>query len=445
MSPRHSDTSDTIIQAAASSSPVNSSNSSLCITCKLVVEECELAMECDLCHRYTHVKCDDNMCDEIYSVLAKHPNNSLLYLCSLCEPKLKSSTHHQKFIDQAVTRLEKVSNESHQCLEFQMDILVKSVSSQVGNLCSTVDGINTHLSSLEATMLSKTTLEDQTSGKNQNSPKASTYPPNKPDQEMMNIKSKTPMNATPDVSRPPPNVANAPPYLLPHLSQTPPNIRHMRLVLGHPSPIRQIQNAPVYRGPPLFNLNPRKPKPPDPDKSLVVYNIPSSWHPFRAASKLAADCDVYDWQIVSVQALPTSRSNPPIAITCKEVGTKWHMIKEINKINSIYAKPFLAEDERKADQELVRKLRATRQKHKDKTFKIHRGQMYEVIDNKLVQYSSTTNTQPELQLTAETPTPPLPVESTEPIVNDPSNQSELTHEGHPSVEEKSHQPSISAF
>lgn len=429
VSPRHGDTSSIHLNAAAASSPSSpaqiNESCSHCIKCKLVVSNTELAMECDICHHFTHVDCDDNMYEDIYDILAKHPNNSLLYLCSSCEPKLKSTTQQQRYIDQAVKQLEKVTNDSHSSLEFQMDMLVKSVSGQVGNLRSTVDDLNTHLSSFENRMLSKPPnprpIQEPDSHQDKTTDSVGAHPTSQTQSTQKSNYLTT--NSFPDFRYPPPRGPNTQsPYITPSFPnltnnkpETPPNIRHAKLVLGHPAQAGQKTYVPPpYRGPPLYNLTPKKPKPPDPSKSLVVYNIPSTMHPFDAATRLAADCAVYSWQILSVQHLPTSRSNPPIAITCKDIATKWHMIKEINKIESIYAKPFLDEEDRKADQELVRSLRSIKQKHVDKTFKIHRGEIYQIIDDHLVKYNSArtrttpteATTQSNTQTVANNPLPP---------------------------------------
>ena len=102
---------------------------------------------------------------------------------------------------------------------------------------------------------------------------------------------------------------------------TPPNIHFTRSALSQLSHCQQLpswtpnQNHMRYQGPPSNqnHITFKPPDPPNPETSIIVDNIPSSSHPYQVIAELASECDMIPSDIVSVQQLPTSCSNPTIA------------------------------------------------------------------------------------------------------------------------------------
>ena len=85
--------------------------------------------------------------------------------------------------------------------------------------------------------------------------------------------------------------------------------------------------------------NTQQPRPdltrPDPEKSLVVYNIDKNMNINNVIEQLKLVCKVYTEEIEAVKRLPTTGNrNSPIIISCSAPFVKWHFLKEINSLNS---------------------------------------------------------------------------------------------------------------
>ena len=434
--------------------PLNSPSSvcsieSPCVKCgKEVVDK---ATNCDRCKRYTHISCDENMNEDIYEILAKFPSNPLIYLCSECRPKFSGDVNHERYIDCAMSKLDQALKESHSSTEFQLDLLVQAVTSRLGNLESKTTDVSCQISDLNNRVhqslksVHQCDLSVATTGHHSAIPSAPPDPeyqlsdqsepclsngtvPRPVDSNRRNQSDDPPgtpgQNQTRQISHP-----NSQPRFVfdnDYHANTPPNIRHMRHVLNNLSDdTRFTQNLPTppnigymrdamsqyqcdnhtqprlqmppppnnrYRGPPLHPIgNNRHDPPPNPEVSLVVYGLDPLGDHKNDIVNLAKECDVDLSGITTIKKLPSTRPRPPVLVSCSDGSTKWHMIRYINSVDNIYAKPFLLGEERRKDRVLVNHLRELRQSHPTKVFKIYRGDIYQEVDDNFVRLRPNNN------------------------------------------------------
>ena len=399
----------------------HSSCDASCIICHLPV--LTLATQCDRCKSYTHIECDANMNRELHDVLDKYPDNPLIYFCSICKPKIYEYSSVEKYLDRALKRLDTVVHDTNAAQEFQLDLMVKAFTARVGSLESISSDLREQQSVVIERMEHLESLINHATRPNTQAQGASTtHASNRSDNLATNPTSsliQASAEANHDAIDQTINHsthANISSDAMPSSSNqlgTPPNIHFMRSALSQLSHCQQLpsltqnqnhmryqgppsnQNHMRYQGPPLTRQTFKPPDPPNPETSIVVYNIPTSSHPYQVIAELASECSMMPSDIVSVQRLPTSRSNPPIAVTCSDSGTKWYLLRNINKKeNQMYAKPFLTEDDRRKDRQLVVTLKSVRDHNPGHKFKISKGKICELIDNELVSYTANpTETQ----------------------------------------------------
>jgi hypothetical protein len=130
---------------------------------------------------------------------------------------------------------------------------------------------------------------------------------------------------------------------------------------------------------------------PDPNLTLVVYNMKGNRNINNIIEQLHFLCKIYSTEIQVADRLPSNgKIDPPIAITCINPAIKWMFIKEVNKLRfdtdtaeefkNVFARPFLDEEQLREDRALVRKLTNIRAKHGDRSFKIFKGEIYETTN-----------------------------------------------------------------
>ena len=392
----------------------NASANVNCLVCHLPV--LELATQCDRCKSYVHIDCDPKMNHEIYNVLAKYPDNTLIYFCTSCQPKIYEYANVELYLDQALKRLDNVINETHAAQEFQMDLMVKAFTARVGSLESISSDLREQQSTFIERMAQMEAIIHQLAQPNpihNQALRTTTFDPSIQPRDQgattdephdrLNT-NQNPVNQSTNHS----TQASVPTDSQTPQLGTPPNIHYMWSAISmmshqyplppeipNSSPMRphatQNSNHVRYQGPPLTRQTFKPPDPPNPETSIVVYNIPTNCHPYQAISELATECHMIPSDIVSVQRLPTSRANPPVAVTCSDTGTKWFFMRKINtKESPTYAKPFLSDEERRKDRLLVSTLKSIREHNPGHTFKISRGKIYEVVDRQLVEHTANS-------------------------------------------------------
>lgn len=158
--------------------------------------------------------------------------------------------------------------------------------------------------------------------------------------------------------------------------------------LAYPGP-------PSFRGPPLVPKPPPQQPPPDPDNTLVVYNTDKTDHVRIVVEDLMTRCNIYQSEVIYANKLiktSNNRTNSPIYIRCDCNITRWNFIRDINKLRykyddeQIYARPYLNDEDLRADRNLYRKLTDVRKRHEGRTFKIHKGQIYEKTNSTFDKY-----------------------------------------------------------
>ena len=378
-----------------------------CLTCRQPVDEDAVAMQCSICGRFIHLSCDDNMNHELYTMMNKYPSNPLLYPCFLCKPKIGERVQLQDFVGKAISRLDSVIGENHKSQEFQMDMLVKAVTARIGALESLTSDVgdsvgafndkiqsltdhvsrnmNTNLEAVDDKIRTLTSVVDRFQSSLPIHPAPTADQTNQASQTLEPNRSNNSVNQN-----------SAPPPSLMSLQQQPgwyPLTQHGNQIQNPPNHFRPppipppMSNMPPYshmppnytryRGPPLANIN--HPQPPNPETSLVLYNIRNDKPPNEIVADIANECEIPLSEITGVKQLPTTRALPPIAVTLSSKASKWCMIKLVNTYNDVYAKPFLSAEERKQDQKLVRLLKQLRRKNPENLLKIKRGEIH-IVD-----------------------------------------------------------------
>ena len=358
---------------STNSSPASVSGEN-CITCKQIVGEDAVAMQCSLCARYTHIACDDHMNIDLYNIMNKYPHNPLLYLCFLCKPKIGERVKLHDFVGRAIGRLDEVINENHKSQEFQMDMMVKAFTARMGTLESLTGGLNESVVSFNDKVDSLSSLVDSCQRAQSNTTSDQTQVEQQADSNNPN-----PRIGNNDSIRPGP-----PPPLMsldrpPHDWLPPPPLNYNQMSFQSQIP-PNIQNRPPYRGPPLARVN-RNHQEPNIESSIVIYGLRTDVNPCELVQSLANECDIPCHDIIGIKQLPTSRHRPPVAVTCSSKAVKWHMLKHVNATSAhIYAKPYLSDVDRKYDQELVRLLKELRRKNAGLELKIRRGEIHNIVN-----------------------------------------------------------------
>ena len=451
-----------------------------CVKCHQ--EVVNKAVKCDKCKRYTHLACDGEMNEEIYGIIDKYPNNPLIYLCALCRPKFAGDVNHERYIDTAMSKLDRALKESHSGIEFQIDLLVNAVTSRMGSLENQTREVGNNMSDLNNRVhelcekITRPTMSHvqksthtqgaQTDQAEYNHPHQSQsdrplpQSENPPTQQTRNHRNTAlypllapsaqyPMPQPQNQFTDRPTFANSTPpnirFMRDRLGGTnhtnfqntqtpqemPPNIQYMRETIqnnslppqfgsypppgnsGYPPQIHtswaeqaswpplpgrepprqnQAQSAMSnYRGPPLFQQRRSDDNPPDPSVSLVVFGIDMLARADQTISDFANQCEVPLSCIQTIRRLPSSRARPPILVTCSDIGSKWRLLRFINTVDNVYAKPYLTEENRRKDRVLVSHLRDLRQRNPSEVFKIYRGEIYQEIDEHLVQLRQYSN------------------------------------------------------
>lgn len=140
---------------------------------------------------------------------------------------------------------------------------------------------------------------------------------------------------------------------------------------------------------------------PDPNLTLVVYNMSRNVNINNIIEQLSLLCEIYTTEIQNADRLPsTGNRDAPIAITCINPYIKWMFIKEVNKLKfnsetadefeNVFARPFLDEDNLREDRALVRRLISIRTKHQNRSITIYKGDVYETRDGQRSLFTKLT-------------------------------------------------------
>lgn len=378
----------------------------ICVTCNDKITDEERSMMCDFCHHYTHVSCDEKLSDDLCDCLDENEGNSMIYLCGECRPMLipKSSDHlfdgiikkmekvlndpsrknlaetimnrmsgqvreldqmmldHKANMTQTQTELRKLvtdtmSDSTTMCQRASVNVkdLELMLVEQRDRICKTDVEVNKLLEAVQEYHNSKTTEHNaafpRDIGSECTSLNQQSYQTNPP---------YSAWHKPPDMSRPPPPMNHIPPNL--------------------------------YRGPPLSSSH-KQPTKWDfqPDMSLVVYNLANNMSVTEIVEQLILRCNIYPNEITFAERRHSNTSHSaPLFMQCHSKSVKWNLIVSINKFRhetstdwkDSYARPYLNEEELKQDRALVRKLTHIRSKFKERSFKIRRGIIYELINER---------------------------------------------------------------
>lgn len=117
--------------------------------------------------------------------------------------------------------------------------------------------------------------------------------------------------------------------------------------------------------------------------SLVIYGINRSYDPGPLVHQICADLCINKKWIVNVRSLRQSGPTSPIRVTCINSEVKWDLLVGINslKIPNTYAKLYMTTEELQKDRALVKKVKELRMLHKDRVFKIKKGNVIEEFED----------------------------------------------------------------
>lgn len=380
----------------------------LCKTCNDKVKDEDRSMICDFCHHYTHVSCDDKLTDELCDCLDENEGNSMVYLCVDCKPMLIPKTSEHLF-DGITKKVEKVLEDPNR--KNLAETIMNKLSSQIRELDQMVidhkagmtqtqnefkqilvdviqesDKVNTGVSSYvkELTQM----LNEQRGSICQTETDIKKVIEEMREyhhSDMSNQQHRHDPHENFDIEYPKPN-HHPPPFGSPMDSAwlRPPNMSR-----SVPTP-HMAPNGP-YRGPPLTSAqNDRNTKwQYNPETSLVVYNLSNNVSVTNNIEQLSLRCSLYPYEIEHAERRHSySDRNAPLFIQCVNKNVKWKMIVQVNKLRAeeeykkTYARPFLTEEDLKQDRALVRKLTHYRSKYTERSFKIRRGVIYEIINDR---------------------------------------------------------------
>ena len=377
----------------------------LCATCSIHVGD-EDSLPCDFCGRYTHLSCDKTMHPDLYSALNEHQPNPLLYFCISCKPMLapkQAKNLWAGFLDRVgkaveekkgdeplahkimdkmslkIEHLDDMIREHRTSAEKTKEELEEVLQNYRNSMCDTRNALDTavhrHTDSLmnSSAALAKTKsalgeISAQISDIIKTRPPDPQCPQNQPQQH--SVQQNQPPLCTPA------------PYAQAAAAQQPPDLRYF-----------DNFRPGSFRGPPM--QTPLSPTP-DPDTTLVVYN--ADHQNIRiTVEDLMIKCKIYNYEVKHANTLTKSstdnRKSKPIYILCDQPRTKWNFIRDINKLRDkhsdyagVYARPYLNNDDLRADRNLYRKLIDIRQRHSGRIFKIYKGDIYEKTEDSFDKY-----------------------------------------------------------
>lgn len=372
----------------------------VCTTCSIHVGD-EDSLPCDFCGRYTHLSCDQDMNRDLYDALNKHQPNPLLYFCIECKPMLvpkqsknlwagflervskciESDKGYEplatKIMDRMSLKIEHLDDlvrEHNRSFENSREELNQMLSTYRDNMCDTRNTLDTAVHNHNNSLMSSSAALAKTKAALS---EVSTEITNRLNQiQTNNQQPPMPPIPPPQTNRPPP----PPPLITPH--------QYAHVAAPGAQNYGGLRPM-LYNGPPMQNRPPPSKPTPDPETTLVVYN--ADYRNIRiAVEDLMLKCNIYQYEVKYADVLTKTNDNrqsKPIFIRCDQARTKWNFIRDINKLRQtspaykdIYARPFLSNEDLRADRNLYRKLIDIRKRHSDRTFKIYKGDIYEKTD-----------------------------------------------------------------
>lgn len=153
----------------------------------------------------------------------------------------------------------------------------------------------------------------------------------------------------------------------------------------------QELSAFVSRGPSAQDIDPECY-----DSGLVVYNVPSMIRDIDAVHHLASVCYIDKRNIIASKRLKSGRKCPPLLIQCANKNVKWSFIKALNasKAEDTYARPHLTPSEMQKDKDLVRKLNDLRKLYPEHLLKIYKGNIVEEVEGYYIPFDKNTTPSP---------------------------------------------------
>lgn len=334
-----------------------------CVECKITVQDNVDAMECCFCKQFTHLTCDGRVSQTLYKALAEDVDNALLYLCKTCKPLILPDDAHnlwQTFLGKIepaildITAKEPLANKIMNKLSDKIEQLDAMVKDHRKLFVETQSTHETRGAEIRESIINM--LSHQSSS----STPSNTHAPQRTQQTHPR-----PM---------PPHIQGKPSYSEALSSQC----------NNMPQPINST-------APPRLPL-PTKPPEPNIETTVVVYNTNKSERLHVVIEDLMLSCNMYHYEIAYANYLGKSNSNgSPIYVNCDHPRTKWNFLRALNNLKTkydgyetLYARPYMTAEDLKADRDLVRKLTDLRTRFPGRKFKINRGEIKELLNNKLI-------------------------------------------------------------
>ena len=383
-----------------------------CVTCTTpIVGDKTKAMPCDFCNLYTHLACDGKISTELYNAISNCEDNSLIYLCINCRPImpakpdellagivgkietiLDQNTKHESLSEKVINRLsDKIVDLDKMCGDHALSLRDKTEelrNMQLEHIRS-VSELKNELGSFISDEISKQ-IQRHIGSLIESLPK--------PEE---NQRAAAPNGPQLPLNRDFPPLDNQNPFFgaRPRIPQ------YQSLLNSFQQPGFNPESA--FRAPRYVPDHHNEPRPdltkPNPDKTLVVYNIDRNVHIDRVIEQLHLACRIYSDEITAARRLPTTGNrNPPIIISCISAYIKWQFLKGINELRrtsseykDVFARPYLDGEDLRRDRMLVRELNHLRNKYRGRSFKISKNAIHEIVDDELVLFQETETTSGE--------------------------------------------------
>lgn len=355
---------------------------SLCVTCNIDVGE-ESSLPCDFCSKYTHLKCEELMNNELCDALNKHQPNPLLYLCTECRPMLipeQSKNIWAGFLERVIKAVSTATER-----EPLADKIMNKMSTKIEHLDDMIREHRTAVRDMRNDIEIVASRHSDSLAENSAALNETKEALNEVCSQFMAKTNSIPTQC----QRPYPH-----PQPAPRQSRT----TYSHIVSTHTPNYQSDINQPrMYSGPPMQARKEPRPPPPEPENTLVVYNTEKDFHTKDIVEDLMLRCNIYQYEVLNADKMSKSsdnRSYKPIFIRCDTSRTKWSFMRQINELRRtnpdyrlIYARPYLDGEALRADRNLYRKLVDIRNRHSDRIFKIYRGDIYEKTDENFKKYT----------------------------------------------------------
>ena len=405
--------------------------SQLCMHCAKIIEKDDKGMQCNFCDLYIHIDCDGKIPDELYDMNNKYPDNSLVYLCPKCRPIIPPSK--DQVISGIVQKIESILDErpirpklSDQILDTlsnrirDMDRMVIDHSREMSELSTDMSELKSEFKVIALSMQEFLKQTPQPNRNHTTTGAVADHPPSRAnslnfrDPNPQQLMSQSPSQQHPDRYIKNNRSAEAQNH---SLANQFPTLSQAHYWQNHPGQRPNWYNhAPITQYQPLDHSASAQPPPnhpsgsrpnapskerqtkPNPDTTLVVYNLNRNINIDLLVERLELLCKIYSNEIVNASRMPGQpNKNPPITITCTTAQIKWLFIKEINQLRtrestanefkSVFAQPYLSEEGLRRDRQLVRELNHLRSKNTGKVYKIYKNEIHEYVRGEYIPLS----------------------------------------------------------